>query len=57
MPHFCLPRMLPAIDLRFAGYAIGITRLLELMQEAGFAHSARLDGAFYQPVLVGTKTD
>jgi SAM-dependent methyltransferase len=36
-------------------YAIGITRLLALMDEAGFLHTARLDGAFYQPVLLGTK--
>jgi len=42
--------------IRSRYYAIGIPRLLELMREAGFANTARLDGAFYQPVLVGRKT-
>ena len=41
--------------LRSRYYAVGTDRLLALMSEAGFADVARLDGAFYQPVLVGTK--
>ena len=36
-------------------YAIGADRLLALMQEAGFERARRLDGVFYQPVLVGTR--
>lgn len=36
-------------------YAIPIARLMALMREAGFEHTERLDGAFYQPVLLGTK--
>ena len=41
--------------LRSRYYAVGTDRLLALMAEAGFADVARLDGLFYQPVLVGTK--
>jgi hypothetical protein len=36
-------------------YAVSTTRLGELMREAGFDHVRRIDGAFYQPVLVGTR--
>jgi SAM-dependent methyltransferase len=35
--------------------AIGTGRLLELMTEAGFRSVERLDGVFYQPLLVGTR--
>jgi SAM-dependent methyltransferase len=35
--------------------AIGTDRLLTLMQRAGFTSTERLDGCFYQPVLVGTR--
>jgi SAM-dependent methyltransferase len=35
--------------------AIGTGRLLDLMREAGFTATERLDGRFYQPVLVGTR--
>ncbi|MEM7344209.1 MAG: hypothetical protein AAF485_08190 [Chloroflexota bacterium] len=38
-------------------YAISTTRLLALLSEAGFADVKRLDGVFYQPVLVGTRPD
>ena len=38
-------------------YAIGTNRLLRLMEDAGFARVERLDGGFYQPVLVGTRAD
>lgn len=34
---------------------IGTDRLCELMREAGFVDVRRIDGAFYQPVLVGTR--
>ncbi len=36
-------------------YAIGTSRLLDLMRRAGFASVERLDGKFYLPVLVGTR--
>jgi hypothetical protein len=36
-------------------YAIGTTRLLELLEDAGFEAVRRVDGAFFHPVLVGTR--
>lgn len=36
-------------------YAISIDRLLELMEEAGFVNVRRIDGVFFQPVLVGSR--
>ena len=41
--------------MRSKYYAIGTDRLMELMRRAGFASVERLDGKFYQPVLVGTR--
>lgn len=41
--------------LRSKYYAISTTRLCELLQEAGFKGVNRMDGVFYQPVIVGTK--
>ncbi len=41
--------------MRAKYYAIGTTRLLGLLKEAGFKDIKRVDGAYYQPVLVGTK--
>jgi hypothetical protein len=41
--------------MRSKYYAIGTNRLMELMRWAGFASVERLDGKFYQPVLVGTR--
>jgi SAM-dependent methyltransferase len=41
--------------MRSRCYAIETSRLMELMQEAGFAGVRRIDGRFYQPVLLGTK--
>jgi SAM-dependent methyltransferase len=41
--------------MRSKYYAIGTGRLLELMRRAGFASVERLDGRFYQPVLVGSR--
>jgi SAM-dependent methyltransferase len=35
--------------------AVGTDHLLALMRQAGFTKVERLDGRFYQPVLVGTK--
>ena len=39
--------------MRTTYYALPVTRLVELMGEAGFADVRRLDGAFLQPLLVG----
>ena len=36
-------------------YAIGTSRLMGLMERAGFGAVERLDGVFFQPVLIGTK--
>jgi SAM-dependent methyltransferase len=41
--------------LRSQYYAVGTGRLMELMGQAGFAQVERLDGRFYQPVLVGRR--
>jgi hypothetical protein len=41
--------------LRSKCYAVSADKLLELLREAGFTNTRRLDGVFYQPVLVGTK--
>jgi SAM-dependent methyltransferase len=41
--------------LRTRYNAIGTDRLLSLMCEAGFTTTERLDGRFYQPVLVGSR--
>ena len=42
--------------MRSRYYAISPGHLLALMERAGFADVKRLDGVFFQPVLVGTKT-
>jgi SAM-dependent methyltransferase len=36
-------------------YAIGMAKLIELMQQAGFSEVQRLDDYFFQPVIVGKK--
>jgi SAM-dependent methyltransferase len=41
--------------LRTRYYAVGTEKLLALMRRAGFADARRLDGAFFQPLLVGTR--
>ncbi len=41
---------------RTSYYSVGISRLMELMKEAGFATVKRLDGRFFQPMIIGTKT-
>ena len=41
--------------VRSKNYAIGTDRLMELMRRAGFALVERLDGKFYQPILVGNR--
>jgi SAM-dependent methyltransferase len=39
--------------LRTRYHAVGTDHLLALMRQAGFTRTERLDGRFYQPVLVG----
>ncbi len=41
--------------MRSTYYAIGITRSMELMSLAGFNDIERIDGKFFQPMIVGTK--
>ena len=36
-------------------YAVGISVLVDLMQRAGFEDVRRLDGRFFQPIIIGTK--
>jgi len=48
-------RQVPTRVMRSCYYAISTDRLCALMRAAGFQHVRRIDGAFYQPVLVGTQ--
>jgi SAM-dependent methyltransferase len=41
--------------MRSRYYAVSTNKLCELMRKAGFANVRRMDSAFYQPVLVGTR--
>ena len=41
--------------MRAQYYTIGVPRLMELMGEACFVRVERRDGAFFQPVIVGTR--
>ena len=41
--------------MRSRYYAISTSKLCDLMCEAGFQNVKRIDGACYQPVLVGTR--
>jgi SAM-dependent methyltransferase len=43
--------------LRTHYYAVSIDRLIELMGEAGYSGVRRLDGRFFQPLILGTKTE
>jgi SAM-dependent methyltransferase len=45
----------PVRVVRTQYYAVGTERLLELMSQAGFVEVRRIDGRFYQPVLVGRR--
>jgi len=38
-------------------YAVGISKLMTLMREAGYTDIRRLDGRFFQPVIAGTRKD
>jgi hypothetical protein len=41
--------------MRSRYYAVGTDTLLALMRQAGFVEVERLDGRFYQPVLIGLR--
>ncbi|MFK7844375.1 MAG: class I SAM-dependent methyltransferase [Rhodothermales bacterium] len=41
--------------MRTRYYAVSTSRLCALMEQAGFRNVRRIDGVFYQPVLVGTR--
>lgn len=41
--------------LRTRYYAVPVSRLLNMMAEVGFERVRRIDAAYYQPVLVGTR--
>jgi SAM-dependent methyltransferase len=41
--------------MRTRYYAVAATTLLALMERAGFVELQRLDGAYFQPLLVGTR--
>jgi hypothetical protein len=41
--------------MRSQYYAVGTDRLMELMRQAGFVQVERIDGRFYQPVLLGRR--
>jgi SAM-dependent methyltransferase len=43
--------------MRATYYALPVARLVELMHEAGFADVRRLDGAFYQPLIIGRRAE
>jgi len=36
-------------------YAVRTSRIVELLQEAGFRTAKQVESDFYQPVIVGTK--
>jgi SAM-dependent methyltransferase len=42
--------------MRSKYYAVGTDKLMQLMSEAGFSDVRRLDGRFFQPVIVGTRS-
>lgn len=41
--------------MRSTYYAIGTDRLIDLMQEAGWTDVRRIDGRFFQPLIIGTR--
>jgi SAM-dependent methyltransferase len=43
--------------MRTKYHAVGTDHLLDLMHQAGFTRTQRLDGCFYQPVLVGDRQE
>lgn len=43
--------------MRATYYALPVERLAELMREAGFTEVRRMDGAFFQPLVVGRRAE
>jgi SAM-dependent methyltransferase len=41
--------------MRSTYYAIGTTKLVELMRAAGFSNARRLDAHYFQPLIIGTR--
>ena len=41
-------------EVRTKYFAVAVTTVLSIMNDSGLADVAGLDGAFYQPLLVGT---
>ena len=46
----------PTKVFRSRYYAVPMSTLMRLMEEAGYSRIRRIDGATYLPVLVGTRT-
>lgn len=46
----------PTLAVRTRYYAIPTERLLGLLRDVGFERVHRIDGGFYQPVLIGTRS-
>ena len=42
--------------MRSQYYAVGTDKLMELMRQAGFVQVERIDGRFYQPILLGRRS-
>jgi hypothetical protein len=42
--------------MRTKYYAVSITKLLELMETAGFVEVTRVDERFFRPVILGKKS-
>lgn len=47
--------MCKTYSYRSTYYAIGIPKVMELMQQAGFHDIRRLDDRFFQPMIIGTR--
>jgi SAM-dependent methyltransferase len=41
--------------MRSTYYAVGTTKLVDLMRAAGFSNARRLDGHYFQPLIIGTR--
>jgi SAM-dependent methyltransferase len=41
--------------MRSKYYAVGTTRLIHLLEQAGYNQVTRLDGVYFQPIIIGTK--
>ncbi len=43
--------------MRTKYYAVSVDRLIELMDDAGYSDIRRVDGRFFQPLIIGTKRE